>query len=144
MKDYFEFRGVKYGVGTVVKVPNTLDLRWLAKEQIVEEAIFVGSSCFDFTNRFGWINLYESSGHLSGKYESYIEIIQPVYYKDPGPPKQQNIFFRTRSGSWEAHNEVLTGFVWYIAVMLLAMIFKDAIGIWILATVVYFSWKGKK
>lgn len=144
MKDYFEFKGVKYGVGTVVNVPNTLDLRWFSKEQIVEEAIFVGSSCFEFTKRPGWINLYESRGHLSGKYESYIEIVRPVCYKDPGPPKPPNVFFRTRSGTWEAHNDVCIGFAWYIAVMLLATIFDNAIGIWVIATIVYFCWKSKK
>lgn len=144
MKYYFEFQGDKYGVGTIVKIPRTLDLRWLPKDKIIEEARFVGNSCFEFTHRLGSINLYESSGHLSGKYESYIEIVQPIYYQEPEPPQPQNIFIRTKSGSWDAHNDVCIGLIWYIAIMLFATIFKARIGIWILATIVYFSWKSKK
>lgn len=144
MKYYFEFQGVKYGIGTIVKVPNTLELRWLPRDKIMEEAKFVGGSCFEFVHKFGSINLYESSGHLSGKYEDYIEIIEPVYYQGSDPPRPQNIFLRTRSGSWEAHNEVCVGLTWYIAIMLVACIFKDALAIWVIATIVFFLWKSNK
>lgn len=144
VKQYFEFQGVKYGVGTIAKVPRMLKVGLLSREQIMEEAEFVGGACFVFKNLNGSINLYESSGHMSGKYEQYIEIVNPVYYQEPDPPQPPNIFFRTGSGSWDAHNEVCVGFVWYIAVMLLAVIFKDRLAIWALATIVYFLWKSKK
>lgn len=137
---YFEFQGVKYGIGTVVKIPSTLDLRWLPRDQIMVETVFMGGCCFSFTNRPGSMTFY----NFSGKYESYIEIIQPVYYEEPDPPKQPNIFFRTKSGTWDAHNDVCVGFIWYVLVMLLAIIFKDCVGIWIVATIVYFSWKSEK
>ena len=142
MKQYFEFKGVKYGVGTIVKVPMTLETRWLSREEIMKEAMFVGGARFAFQTMKGSINLYGDS--LSGKYENYIEIIKPVYYQEPEPPKPRNIFFRTKSGTWDAHNEVCTGFLWYIAVMLVAVIFEDRVGIWALATIIYFSWKAKK
>ena len=142
VKQYFEFQGIKYGVGTIVEVPRMLDIRWIPREKIMEEAEFVGGSCFVFKNLNGSINLYDN--HLSGKYEQYIKIIKPIYYIEPEPPKQQNIFFRTSSGSWDAHNEVCIGLVWYIAVMLLATIFKDRLAIWIFATLVFFLWKSKK
>ena len=144
MKYYFEFQGVKYGIGTIVKIPSTLELRWRTKDEIVEIARFGGNSCFEFVHKHGSINLYESSGHLSGKYEDYIEIINPVYYQEPEPPKQKNMFFRTKSDTWDAHNEVCVGFIWYIAVMLLATIFNARVEIWTIATIVYFSWKSKK
>lgn len=144
MKYYFEFNGVKYGIGTIVKVPSTLDLRWRSRDEIMALSKFCGNSCFEFVHKQGFINLYESSGHLSGKYEDYIEIIEPVYYHEPEPMKTQNIFLRTRSDTWDAHNDVCVGLIWYIAIMLLATIFKDRIGIWILTTIVYFLWKSKK
>ena len=144
MKQYFEFKGVQYGVGTVAKVPRILDTRWLSREQIMEEAEFVGGSVFVFKNVNGSINLYESSGHLSGKYEQYIEIIKPIYYQEPAPPPQQNIFLRTKSGSWDAYNEVCVGLIWYIAIMLFATMFNARLLIWVIATIVYFSWKSKK
>ena len=36
------------------------------------------------------------------------------------------------------------GWVWYIFLMLISTIFKDAIGLWGLITVVFFSWRSKK
>lgn len=36
-------------------------------------------------------------------------------------------------------NDMVTKTLWYIVVMLVAVIFKDAIGIWILATIVWYS-----
>ena len=142
MSDYFVFKGVKYGIGTIVKVPFTRDLRWLPREEIMKEARFGGRGIFEFTNSRGCITLYEQ--HLSGKYEEYIEIISPVYYQEPEPLNPPNIFFRTGSGSWDAHNDVCMGFIWYVAIMLLAIIFEARVVIWIFATIVYFSWKSKK
>ena len=144
VRQYFEFKGVKYGIGTIVKVPYTTDLRWIPKEKLMVETEFVGGGQFKLIPHDRMISLYEGMGHFSGKYEDYIEIIQPVYYQEPEPPKPQNIFFRTGSGSWEAHNDVVYGFIVYVAVMLLATIFKARVGIWALATIIYFSWKAKK
>jgi hypothetical protein len=144
VREYFEFKGIKYGIGTVVKVPLSTDLRWTTPGSHTYEAKFVGGGRFAFTHLQGGISLYESRGHFSGKYEEYIEIVKPVYYQEPEPPRPQNMFFRTKSGTWDAHNEVCIGFIWYIAIMLLAVIFKDKIGIWIFATIVYFLWKANK
>ena len=36
------------------------------------------------------------------------------------------------------------GWVWYIFLMGISTIFKDAIGLWILISVVFFSWRSKK
>lgn len=144
MKDYFEFKGVKYGIGTMVKVPTTRDLRWLPKEKLVKEAQFVGESTFVFVPTTRFIILYEALGHFSGEYEDYIEIIDPIYYQEPEPQAPPNIFFRTGSGTWDAHNDVCIGFIWYVAAMLVTILFKERIGLWILETVVYFYWKSKK
>lgn len=144
MKDYFEFKGVKYGVGTIVKVPTTRDLRWIPKERMIKEAKFIGQSTFVFVPTTRFIVLYESMGHFSGPYEEYIEIVDPVYYQEQESPKPPNIFFRTGSGAWNAHNDVCIGFIWYIVAMLVTVIFKDRIGLWILETAIYFSWKAKK
>ena len=140
VRQYFEFKGIKYGIGTIVKVPRMLDIRWFSREEIIEEAEFVGGVCFVFKNLNGSIHLDD----LSGKYEQYIEIIKPVYYQEPELSKSQNIFLSTGSGSWDAYNEVCIGLIWYIGVMLLAAIFKDRLIIWVFATLVFFLWKSKK
>ena len=35
VKQYFEFKGVKYGIGTIAKVPRNLDLINLPREKIM-------------------------------------------------------------------------------------------------------------
>ena len=147
MKQYFEFRDTRYGVGTIVNIPTTLDLYWLRrlpKEKTIRRARFVGGGRFIFEDSNSTITLYESAEHFKGEYEPYIEIISPIHYQEPRASKSSNIFFRTGSGSWDAHNEVCIGFIWYIVIMLLATIFEARVGIWILATIVYFVWKSKK
>ena len=139
---YFEFKGVKYGIGTIVRVPRYDDLRWFSKEELLTEAIFVGGGYFNFTQIKG--SVFLAGDKLKGKYEEYIEIVKPVYYQEPEPPKPTNIFFRTGSGSWEAHNDVVYGFIIYMVVMIIATLFKARVGLWILATIVYFGWKSKK
>lgn len=144
MKDYFEFQGVKYGVGTIVRVPTTRDIRWLPKDKLVKEAKFVGQSKFVFIPTTRFVILYESLGHLSGAYEEYIEIVKPVYYQEPEPLKTTNVLFRTGSGTWDAHNDVCIGFIWYLAAMIITTLFKGCIVFWVLETIIYFAWKAKK
>ena len=36
------------------------------------------------------------------------------------------------------------GWMWYIFLMLISVIFKDAIGLWILISVIFFSWRSNK
>lgn len=139
---YFEFKGVKYGVGTIVNVPKWTEVWMFSKDDLITEAVFVGGGRFNFTKQSG--SVFLSGDKLKGKYEEYIEIINPVYYQEPDPPKPTNIFFRTGSGTWDAHNDVCIGFIWYIVAMLITMIFKERIGMWILETIIYFVWKSKK
>lgn len=41
-------------------------------------------------------------------------------------------------------NGLFLGWMWYIFLMIISVIFKDAIGLWILWSVVFFSWRKKK
>jgi hypothetical protein len=144
VKQYFEFKGVKYGVGTIAKIPLSRDLRWTSPETYTREAEFTGGGRFVFTHQQGELYLFENNGHFSGKYEEYIKIIKPVYYEEPEPPKPQNVFLRTESGSWDAHNDVCVGLVWYIIIMIIGTMFNARLLIWIFATIGFFLWKSKK
>lgn len=63
-----------------------------------------------------------------------VEIIEPVYYKEL--PKVY-----TSNRVCPPIGDVDIGWVWYIAVMIVGVIFKDRIMIWIVATVYFFLWK---
>lgn len=41
-------------------------------------------------------------------------------------------------------NGLFIGWIWYIFLMLISIIFKDAIGLWIIISIVFFSWRSKK
>lgn len=41
-------------------------------------------------------------------------------------------------------NGLPLGWLWYIFLMAISIIFKDAIGLWIFISVVFFSWRAKK
>ena len=137
---YFELDGIKYGIGTIVEIPLSLGSRVRTYDNATYRAKFVGGGQFVFIGFPGSASCYDFNGEDGRR----ITIIEPVYYQEPEPPKSTNIFLRTKSGSWDAHNDVCLGLVWYIAVMLLASIFNARAALWTLATIVYFSWKSKK
>lgn len=130
---YFEYKGVKYGIGTKVlayRYPDEVEMTF-----------------------YGWGSYYDNfrgdkaSGISINDIETrIIKIIEPVYYVPPEPPqntKRGNIFTSTGSGSYQHEDEVTAGLIWYIIVMVIACLFKSYWTIWIIATIVFFSWKNK-
>lgn len=139
---YFEFKNTKYGIGTIVKIPYLRRGNLVSQNNPTQIATFVGGGNFQLSSCYGFICL--NIEELDDKYRKYVEIIKPIYYQEPESPTPQNIFVKTKSGSWDAYNDVCIGLIWYIIIMLVGIIFKDRLTIWICATVVFFIWKSKK
>ena len=136
--DYFEYKGVKYGIGTKVLVK---DLCYGSSE-----AVFTGWKSFKSFESdrptISRITIDDINTHI-------IKIIEPVYWQPPediptNRGKKSNIFTRTGSGSWQSADEVTYGLIWYIVIMLIGAIFNDRWIIWTAATIIFFSWKHKK
>lgn len=133
---YFEYKGVKYGIGTTV----------LAKDNLGEdvEMVFCGWKDYGSFRRSddaccGGIRFNDINTKI-------IKIIDPIYWRSPEPkqhPPKGNIFTRTGSGSYQHSDDVVWGTIIYIAVMLVGSIFKDNWLIWIVATIIFFTWKRK-
>lgn len=121
---YLYYKEQYYDAGTKVKIQT--------KYGDVVVATYIGYGRYDS------VNIYE--------FHHIIEVIEPIYYMPQKvySSKKTNIFTRTRSGSWQSHSEVCLGLVWYIVVMIVATLFVDRIGLWVLITFIFFSWKGKK
>jgi len=66
--------------------------------------------------------------------KTIIEIIEPVYYAEP----QQN---NTQERILPSIDDIFIGWVWYIVIMAVGIIFKDRWLIWIFATIIFFTWK---
>ena len=126
----FQYNGRYYDVGTKVV------LRTMYNGDVV--TTYLGYRKFEG---------YDVGYYLSGmRPEQYIkEIIAPVYYQEPpiDESEKNNILFSTGSGSAEHNDDVFHGFLLYLAVMLGGILFNDRWLIWIMATIVYFSWKNK-
>ena len=120
-----------YDVGTKVKIKTR----------------YKGEVITTFKGRGEYEGLNKLDYYFSMPTEYYIvEIIEPVYYKEPeiDHSKKSSIFTRTGSGSWQSSNEVIIGLIWYIIVMIVGTIFIDRWLIWIGATIFFFVWKHKK
>lgn len=125
------YKGKYYDIGTKVKIKTK------RKGEIV--TIFRGFRRYDGLTEHDYYSGMSSEYYI-------VEIIEPVYYKEPEPDstKKANAFMQTGSGSWNSHDDVFHGFLLYIAVMLGGIIFNDRWLIWIIATVIFFGWKKKK
>lgn len=133
-RKYMKFRGAYYDVGTICKVkgpkgPVTVKFtgwvqgRFDKNFEIVDKNLNPFFYMYDDYDRVG-VNDY------------CLEIINPVY-----PQKEELVTTpvsgREKPPSWD----VEVAWIWYIAIMLGTVIFKERIGLWILETVVFFGWK---
>ena len=133
--DYFEYDGVKYGIGTKV----------LAKDLCYgsSEAVFTGwkryGSFEGVQPTLSRITINDIDTHI-------IKIIEPVYWSPPEEKdgEKGNIFIRSGSGSRQSSDDIAYGLIWYIVIMLVGTIFNDRWLIWIAATIIFFTWKNKK
>lgn len=125
---YLYYKGKYYDVGTKVR----LRTRWSG----IVKATFLGYDKYD---------CYLQRGGATPE-EYIVEIIEPVYYIPPPKQKEKksSIFTRTGSGSWDSDEDIFHGLLLYIAVMLVALIFKDWLKIWVISTIIFFGWKAKK
>ena len=85
-----------------------------------------------------YIRATDGTGWLLSKVWSLdntiIEIIEPVYYEEP-PSKPIS------GGQIPSINDIFVGWVWYIVIMVVGVIFKARWLIWIFATIIFFTWK---
>jgi len=127
--EYFiRFQGKCYDVGTRLKFKRST-AKW---ERVLEGKIeWIGRHVF-------YIRLTDGCGCELSKVwpldNIIIEIIEPVYYEEP-----QKVY--VRGGPCPPEGELFVGWVWYIVIMLVGIIFKDRFAIWVFATVVFFLWK---
>lgn len=135
--DYFEYKGVKYGVGTKVLVKD------LCYGQT--KATFYGWQAYGSFRD----SRFDCGISINDIDKKIIEIIEPVYWSptedvSSNYGEKSNIFTRSGSGSWQSDDEITYGLIWYIVIMLIGTIFNDRWIIWIAATIIFFSWKHKK
>lgn len=121
----FVYRGVAYGVGTKV----------LAKDRrgTLHEATFVG-----WTKYGGFVGDDYHWTYRTDDCSFIVKIIEPVYYEEKESEDTKESWLPPGDGPFYA-------LLWYIAIMMIGVIFKERLTIWIMATISFVGYiKGKK
>lgn len=126
-QNYFVVDGVKYYSGTIFIIKNSRG------DHI--EATFIWYDT-DY-KRF----LYKTKEHeWQSRYDNFVRDFVSVTNKRDNSVRSPVI---QRKNDFEISGLFL-GWVWYVFLMGISAIFKDAIGLWILISVIFFSWRAKK
>ena len=126
-KKYLLYKGIYYDVGTKVKIRGFHG---------VQEAVFIGWNCHTGES-FQMKNMYKEEFRSSfGANKYIIEILEPVY-----ADLSEYVESATSQRECPPQHEVEMGWVWYIAIMLFGVLFKDVLMIWLMATAIFFLWK---
>lgn len=129
-RKYMKYKNEYYDVGTLCKIKG------INGPVLVE---FMGwqdmnRGCFKAVNPNQSNELYNTY-NLQGVMDYCLEIITPVR-----PDLQPITIIQTNTNkppSWD----VEVGWIWYIVIMLITIVFKERIGLWILETFIFFTWK---
>lgn len=127
-QDYFIYNGNKYYSGTQINIlqsnsNNTYDLAYFIYYDVDYDAVWYQIACTNQLRFSSMKTFLKNFGGVTGKVEPAIHPPVEKKLKDSQIPK---LFF---------------GWCWYIFIMLLLFIFKEAIFGWIISSIVFFSWR---
>lgn len=140
-RNYFDFKGVRYGVGTVVKIKLEPHGSRREIERCGGIAKFVKGFDSGYLKFSGIVPLGETYcgiAIISNPEDRIEKILEPVYYnnKDVLCIAIDNY----RKTPKERRADISPGTIFYIAAMLVGTIFNARIGIWALSTLFYLKY----
>ena len=140
-RNYFDFQGARYGVGTVVKIkPEQYGSR-CEIERCNGIATFIGgldSGYLKFSGKVPQGDRYCGIALFDKPDDRIEEIIEPVYYENK--PAWQIAMDNYKTTPKNRRADISPGTVLYITSMLIGVMFKARIGIWIIATLFYLKY----
>ena len=155
-RDYFIYKGVKYGEGTKVRMSDVFNAKWkfmprekekyesewsyqdhIDRQKNKREAIYVFKSGF----RHGLDVEYDFFGNkanypVTNPDEEIAEIIEPVEYNEISWQRQA----AADMVSGRVYADVSGGVFLYIVIMVIGAIFKDRWILWIVGTIIFIGW----
>lgn len=137
-RNYFDFNGVRYGVGTIVKLRSEKYGCGREIERCNGVAKFVGGLQSGYLKFSGVVPLgepYCGIGWVAKPEDKIDEILEPVYYENK--PTWQIAMENYAKTPPERRADIVPGTILYIAAMLVGAIFKGNWVIWIIATLLY-------
>ena len=131
--EYFiRFQGKCYDVGTRLRF-RTRAASWASILEGKIEWISHNVFYIRLTDGKGW-----QLSKMFGLENTIVEIIEPVYYEEPPVEYVRGI---RGSGPLPSEDAIFVGWVWYIVIMVVGIIFKDRLMIWVFASAIFFLWK---
>lgn len=125
-QNYFVVNGKTYYTGTIIVVKNMGNK---------EKATFI---CYDTEHDRYIYKIRDCRHNVPAEYfwRNLIEITEQINFSAKAPE------VKTLKDS--QIDGLALGWIWYIFLMAISVIFKDAIGLWILISIVFFSWRADK
>lgn len=141
-QNYFIYNGRRYGAGTTIKVKN---YNYTGNKDCEQEAIFdrvvnnkfvirIGDKRYVYPKDMFYKILLEVDENIDSQYSNKMETYQ----------SSQNVNKKIKLTDEFKIDGLFIAWVWYIFIMAVATIFYSRIGIWILASIVFFSYRNKK
>lgn len=126
LQNYIVFNGEKYYAGSIFVV------NCMGK---ASEAILIGYND-EYTSYFFKVNNKTCRMTESVFKNSFIRATGNVVMNQNIPTEKQRKDFDI--------DGLFLGWVWYIFLMVISIVFKDVIALWIVISIVFFSWRAKK
>ena len=126
-QNYFIINNKKYLSGTIFVIKNAMG------EPV--EATFV---CYDTTRQKYVYNIGVCKHHVSQEYfqKMFIGVTNKINNSTHTPEVKTKPDYKI--------NGLFIGWIWYIFLMSVSSIFYDRIGLWILISIVFFTWRSSK
>lgn len=143
IRNYFEYNGNKYysGTGLYVK-PIQLQPSWVDKQKVT----FLGYN--DEARLFAVLTEdMKTYWYPDAKFNNiFIGLSGENNYKHQNWVQEKNGMLNSKATFSDELNidGMLIAWMWYIFIMLVSIIFKECIGVWIFASVVFFNYRKKK
>lgn len=140
-RNYFDFKGIRYGVGTIVKIrpsPNKYNREINRCGGLAKFVEGLDSGYLKFSGIVPEGERYCGIGIFNNNVEMIEEIIEPVLYDNK--PTWQIAVDNYRETPKGMRADIFPGTILYVAVMLVGLIFNARIIIWIIATILYISY----
>ena len=136
MNNYFNFKGNIYGEGTVVQIAEEYKKEFKFYSNISFKKYDNVNDVYHFGSLYNnWENFYIPRNRL----QIYIEKIS-----EPHRVVSQVSSSKVNEDYVEG---IVSAWVWYIVIMFFGLFLKgllNVVGVWILASIIFFTWRHKK
>ena len=137
IQNYFIYNGIKYVSGTMIRIKQ---FNYITGKLHEVNALFIAYHIDSCEYELKIDNL--TSMYSKGRFEKVFCGIagQNVVKHNQFQTTKKELKFKDELGI----DGLLIAWMWYVFIMAIAIIFYDRIGIWILASVIFFNYRNKK